>query len=371
MKAIILGLLFSLCGFLDPLAQAGDWTTVPSPNAGKQANSLFGVAAVADNDVWAVGWAFNAPLAAYRTLIEHWDGVRWKIVRSPDANTNWNFLNDVAIASANDIWAVGQTFTGSTYNSLIEHWTGRQWQIVPSPNVPGVSNILQAITVISPQDIWVAGYTQTSNIFAPLTLHWNGTVWSIVAAPGQGRLNGIAAVSANDIWAAGVSEPSERSLTMHWNGTAWSVVASPNDSSEDNILWGVAALGPNDVWAVGAAGSLKTLAIHWDGTSWSLVPTPIFTSDHSNEVLVGIVSRSSTDIWTVGQYLLPLTGSAQQTLTEHWDGTSWSVVASPNAKNSNNRLARVTSTPNGTLWAVGTVGVFGKAERTLTLTKAP
>lgn len=116
---------------------------------------------------------------------------------------------------------------------------------------------------------------------------------------------------------------------------------------------------------------MKTLAIHLDGAGWSLVPTPAFPSDHSYEVLVGIVACSSTHFWTVGQYLLPLAGSAQSTLTEHWDGANWSVVASPNAKSSNNLLARVAATPDGTLWSVGTGGVFGQAERTLILTKAP
>lgn len=351
--------------------RAGDWTTVASPSAGKGANNLLGVASVDDNNVWSVGSSFNTQLSAYRTLIEHWDGTRWSIVRSPDANTSWNFLNDIAVTSASDIWAVGQALTGNFYNTLIERWNGRQWQIIPSPNVSGVSNILQGLSVISANDVWAVGYTQISNVFKPLSLHWDGAAWSIVATPGQARLNSVAGVATNDVWAVGVTEPAEQSLTMHWNGNAWSTVPSPNDSTEDNILWGVSAIASNDVWAVGAAGSLKTLGIHWDGTKWNLVPTPTFTSNVSNEVLVGIVARSSTDIWAVGQFLLPLLGSAEQTLTEHWDGTSWSVIASPNAKNSNNRLSAVTVTPNGTLWSVGTVGVFGKAERTLTLTKTP
>jgi len=40
-------------------ARAADWEVVASPNGGRQANSLASVAAVADNNIWAVGWAFN------------------------------------------------------------------------------------------------------------------------------------------------------------------------------------------------------------------------------------------------------------------------------------------------------------------------
>jgi hypothetical protein len=34
---------------------SGSWNVVPSPNTGSPNNYLFGVAAIASNDVWAVG----------------------------------------------------------------------------------------------------------------------------------------------------------------------------------------------------------------------------------------------------------------------------------------------------------------------------
>ncbi len=351
-------------------ARAGDWTTVPSPSVGQQANSLAGVAAVEDDNVWAVGWEFDQPTQAYRTVIEHWTGARWSVVRSPNATTGWNFLNAIAVTSANDIWAVGQAATGSISATMIQHWDGRRWQIVPSPSIPGVSNTLAGVSVISANDIWAVGYTLANGIFNPLSLHWNGAAWSLVAIPGQARLVAVDGVASNDVWATGETEPGEQSLTMHWNGSAWSVVPSPNDSSEDNILFGVTAIASNDVWAVGSAGSLKTLAIHWDGSQWNLVPTPAIAGS-SNPVFAGIVALAPNDIWSVGQYLVPLLGSAEQTLTEHWDGASWTVVSSPNAKNSNNRLAAVTVTPGNVLWSVGTVGRFAKPEKTLTIMKTP
>jgi hypothetical protein len=177
------------------------------------------------------------------------------------------------------------------------------------------------------------------------------------------------------VWAVGRSKPGgygeDRTLTLHWDGSIWDVVASPNDSSNDNTLFGVATVASNDVWAVGNAGSLKTLAIHWDGTSWSVIPTPALDPNDTNPVLVGIVALSSDNIWTAGQFIVPVEGSAQFTLTENWDGSSWSVVASPNFRRSNNRLHGIAATPNGTLWAVGTTGVFAQPERTLILQKNP
>lgn len=282
-------------------ARAADWEIVASPNAGRQANSLSSVAAVADNDVWAVGWAFNAQLNAYRTLTEHWTGTRWSLVRSPNATNGYNLLNGVAVVAANDVWTVGQTWNGSTYNTLVEHWDGSAWRIVPSPNVAGNSNVLEAISVVSANDIWAVGYSSDSNFNNfPLTVHWDGATWSIVPSPvvNNDILFAVDSVASNDVWAVGRSQPlgEDRTLTLHWNGSVWNIVPSPNDSSEDNTLFGVATIASNDVWAVGNAGSLKTLAIHWNGASSSVVPTPVFDPNATNQVLVGIVALSSTTL---------------------------------------------------------------------------
>jgi hypothetical protein len=369
-QALILVLFAS---FVGQSASAGDWQIVASPSVGKGANSLVGVAGAADNDVWAVGWAFNSRLSAYRTVIEHWNGTKWSVVKSQNATNGYNFLNGVAVVAANDVWAVGQAATGSSYNTLVEHWNGTNWRIVPSPNVPGLSSVLQAISVVSANDIWAVGYATDSNFNNfTLTLHWDGTSWNIVPSPifDDDILFAVDAVASNDIWAVGRSFQEAKTLTIHWDGSNWSIVPSPNGIG-DNILFGVAAIASNDVWAVGNEGSLSTLAEHWDGATWSIVATPDFNPNATNEVLVGIVALSSNNIWTAGQYIVPVEGSAQHTLTENWDGSNWNFIPSPDKKNSNNRLHGITVTPNGTLWAVGTTGVFAKPERTLILRKNP
>lgn len=357
---------------------AGGWEVVPSPNLGTEANTLSSVAAAADDDVWAVGAGYDQLLNAYRTVIEHWNGANWSIISSPNATDGYNLLNGVAVAGANNIWAVGQAANGSTYSTLIEHSAGGKrslWSIVASPNVAGNSCVLNAIAAVAPNDIWAVGYSTDSDFHdQSLTMHWDGTTWSIVPSPAVGNdiLYAVAAIASNDVWATGrtkVGYGHGRTLTLHWDGLNWMVVPSPNDSTTNNSLFGVAAVAANDVWAVGSAGSLKTLAIHWNGGSWSVFPTPA-VENASNAVLVGIVASSSGDIWSAGQFIVPLEGSAQHTLTEHWDGLSWSVVSSPNADSSNNRLQGIAATPKGTLWAVGTTGVFGQPEQTLILRKS-
>ncbi|HKP04191.1 MAG TPA: hypothetical protein VJU77_12630 [Chthoniobacterales bacterium] len=351
----------------------GGWAVVPSPNLGTQANNLSAVAASADDDVWAVGAGYDEDLFAWRTVIEHWNGADWSLISSPNATSGNNFLNGVAVAGPNDIWAVGQAANGgNTYSTLIEHSAGGTpslWSIVPSPNVAGSSCILNAISVVALNDIWAVGYSIDSNFNnQSLTMHWDGANWQIVPSPSVGDdiLYAVDAIASNDIWATGrtrVGYSSSRTLTLHWDGSNWMVVASPNDSTGNNSLYGVAAISANDVWAVGAAGSSKTLALHWNGLSWSVMLTPAL-SNALNEVLVGIVAASSGDIWTTGQFNQD---SVQKTLTEHWNGSAWTSVPSPNPESSSNRLQGIAVTSKGTLWAVGTTGVFGQPERTLIL----
>lgn len=149
MKTILGSTLAVYLLSLVSIAAAADWEIVPSPSVGSGANSLAGVSSVSDNDVWAVGWAYNTQLGVYRTVIEHWTGTKWSVVKSRNTTNGYNFLNGVAAAAANDVWAVGQAVNGSTYSTLVEHWNGSRWSVVSSPNVPGLSSSLQAITVVS------------------------------------------------------------------------------------------------------------------------------------------------------------------------------------------------------------------------------
>jgi hypothetical protein len=68
-----------------------------------------------------------------------------------------------------------------------------------------------------------------------------------------------------------------QTLVEHWNGTQWSVVSSPNPGTNYDSLEGVAAISASDVWAVGAylyGADTQTLVEQWDGTQWSVVPSP-------------------------------------------------------------------------------------------------
>jgi hypothetical protein len=245
---------------------------------------------------------------------------------------------------------------GVAWHPLVEHWNGLTWSIVATPTLAG-SGELNAVTVISSTNVWAVGGLGSGGS-GNLIEHWDGTRWSVVAAPNistTAGLLGISGTSANDIWAVGRVFRHPSVEILHFDGRTWSQVAAPSPAF-DSVLTAATALAPSNVWAVGETdvGPVRTLIEHWDGTSWSVVPSPSpSTGTFGSNVLTGVAAVSASDIWAVGAVVDPNTG-VSHTLTEHWDGTSWTVIASPDGPSGNGTLAGVTALNSGTIVAVGT-----------------
>ncbi len=213
------------------------WSIVSSPNSSLPINQLRGVTAISANNVWAVGSGsmLGGPT---QTLIEHWDGTKWSVVASPNTTQIANYLYSVTAIAANDVWAVGSASNsnGSAAQSLVEQWNGKKWKIVASPNILAL-NILNGVSAISASDIWTVGYTMnvSGTTIHTLIEQWNGSVWSIVSGPNptgeNNTLNGVVAISTSDVWAVGnqfnTGNATSQALIEHWNGTKWKIVASP------------------------------------------------------------------------------------------------------------------------------------------------
>jgi hypothetical protein len=122
----------------------------------------------------------------------------------------------------------------------------------------------------------------------------------------------------------------------------------PSPFVNNATLTAAAALAAGDMWAVGdipsASGETQTLAEHFNGTSWSIVPTPTMNATFS-----GVAGAASTDVWAIGNRAV---GTSFNTLIEHWNGTSWSVVSSPKLPDGS-ALTGVTAPATNNVWAVG------------------
>lgn len=220
--------------------------------------------------------------------------------------------------------------------------------------------VLNGVDAISSNDIWAVGQGRDYQTY---TRHWNGSSWMPVvtpAVPGAllSTLNDVSAVATNDVWAVGDNQ-SGTALALHWNGTSWTRATLPALTGYSS-LQSVSARAANDVWAVGQTNTSKTLALHWNGTSWSVVPTPSpSTTTIPYNFLNAVYAMSANDVWAVGRYSRK--GKYPQTLVLRWDGVRWRQVPSPNAAGPNgfevyNDLRSVSGTSANDVWAVGTVG---------------
>ena len=108
----------------------------------------------------------------------------------------------------------------------------------------------------------------------------------------------------------------------------WQIIASPNGSRQVNELHGVSALAENDVWAVGVSYNTErtrgsTLIEHWNGSTWSVIPSPN-PSSFVNQ-LNAVAAVSPNDVWAVGIAPTP----TNTVLILHWNGATWRVAPNP------------------------------------------
>jgi hypothetical protein len=233
---------------------------------------LHAVATRGPRDAWVVGerWRGNGKIG--RTLAEHWNGKRWSVVETPNPSALGRgydaVLQAVNIRSTSDAWAVGYWLTGPhrlVSRTLIEHWDGERWRIVPSPSVRASNGVLYdilfAVSADSADDAWAVGsYESEAGGYGgrgdhALVLHWNGQRWSRVTLPvirERNLLSGVAA-RAGQVWAVGdrgLPSHGHRTLIERWDGRRWSVAPSP--SGFDLAAVSISARGKG--WAVGAEG---------------------------------------------------------------------------------------------------------------------
>lgn len=249
------------------------------------------------------------------------------------------YLNAIAAAGPNDIWAVGS-------NGVIVKWNGKRW----AGQATGYAGDFNAVWAARNDEVFVAGNDATWGFY-------DGADWSVWRQEdpvltdmlGVGGdpdwyvwmlgLNGEVTVlvttggvvDATSYWALyGVVSPAD-AMWAAWTdsnnysyfaGNGGRVLQDPDTGASladavplftgttNNLL----AIGPvpstNNFWVVGAGGTV----LYWNGSAFSL-PHDI----GSTETLWGVCATGPSDVWVAG------TG---QTL-KHWDGLAWADVAQP------------------------------------------
>jgi hypothetical protein len=270
-------------------------------------------------------------------------------------------LADISCISESDCFLVGahsRVPAGTPDVSLIGRWDGSRLSLTPGPNItepdarrPGGD--LNRVTCPNARECWATGRYGYSLWPGgkPFFAHWNGTAWSAAAVPLPRRSDPDASAismpscaSATDCWAVGYAGVSVRGglrfgpLAVHWNGSAWSLAPVPGEGTVSDLST-VSCHAAGDCWAIGSwaggPGIAKggTLTEHWNGTRWSVVRTPTDTSgppgDVAGEATVvtgpGIVDLSCA---TPAACMAVGTSRGAHAFAERWTGSSW-VLAPP------------------------------------------
>jgi hypothetical protein len=160
-------------------------------------------------------------------------------------------------------------------------------------------------------------------------------------------------VTSNNCFAVGdyVSGSGTKALVEHWNGTTWSIVATPSPAGAQSVsLSGVSCSSATFCFAVGSEGVVngaRTLTERWNGSTWSVVASP------QVDALAGVSCVSPKLCFAAGY---DVTEEGAETLIERWNGTKWSINSLENPSGFNNYLTSVSCASATSCAAVGFVG---------------
>ncbi|HET7018331.1 MAG TPA: hypothetical protein VFI65_30715 [Streptosporangiaceae bacterium] len=199
---------------------------------------------------------------------------------------------------------------------------------------------------------------------------------SLEPIPHGKELFGVFCNSASDCWAVGEIKNKDNTVNqvLHWTGKKWFSVKVPNQAGtakgDFSELFAVRCTSAKNCWAVGdsqRSGNVAQLdqALHFDGTKWTVAATPApgGTAGGAFNTLDDVACTSAKDCWAVGEYGLVGNGSQMEVgfnQVLHFDGRHWMFMKSPDPAGTSmgdvNALDGVRCTGPTACWAGGSDG---------------
>jgi hypothetical protein len=255
------------------------------------------------------------------------------------------------------LWAFTKTIRVSGFSPI--GGTERPGISSPVPRLSGATlNRLVGISCVSATSCEAVGSNHDgSGNTVGLAASWNGASWQLQTIPDSMLPDSVSCASATFCEAVGPG------AAATWNGTSWQAQSFPVPNGASIVNVG----GVSCVSAISceAAGSYQvtpcckyvTLAASWDGTSWTLQATP----SPARTMFAGLnaVSCVTAGACKAGGYFqLQSTGSfigpTVRALAEIWNGSSWQLQhAAQPAGATSNLLASVSCVSASICEAVG------------------
>jgi hypothetical protein len=209
------------------------------------------------------------------------------------------------------------------------------------PPATSTSSSLTGVACPAAASCTAVGFATSAGVQVPLAESWNGKTWTVQTVPhpagfDRGALYTVACTSATSCTAVGQfdnSKGAQLMLAVHWNGKAWAVQPTPAPATYyGQQLNGIACPGTTACFAVGTyfkgTGQQVTLTEHWNGRTWTTEAAPAGTPYY----LTGISCTSAASCTAVGSFAKG--GGIEQALVERWNGKTWTTEAAANPKGS-------------------------------------
>jgi hypothetical protein len=308
------------------------WTAYPLPNVGDNENSLLNVSELRGGRTWAVGYYIDENYHQ-QALVEHYDGRDWSVIPAQDPGAEGNILYGVAAISDWNVWAVGgERDAHGVWHPLVEHYNGHAWSVVSFPTSanPG-SELLYAISADAAHDIYAIGQDGTSFPERLVIGHYNGSRWTRATSPKDATESldplGIDAHRGALTIVGQRESDTVPNTTLVASGTSSSVTlrTTPNVGAGENDLFSVTRAAKRSEWAAGwyidptNGGNHEPLVEHRVNGIWQVdksVDTDSFASDGGDNGFASIAAIPRGGLWAVGVQTIASTG-ATQTLIEH------------------------------------------------------
>jgi len=288
--------------------------------------------------------AVGRNLATKGSIVERWNGTTWLPLQGTTGE-----IKKVFCALPTACVAVGVSASGVAQSWLIYEFLGGWLVSEKEPVIPAgaTESALKGISC-GPTACTAVGSYKSESTYKTLVETWNGTAWSLQSAPNPGEgtaQNAMLGASCASFRSAttclAVGEAANKPVAERWNGSAWSLTSAPPlPSGATGAKFSAVSCGsPTSCMAVGhsyeaAAGSEKTLIETWDGSSWSILATPKPADAKGFLVLADVSCLSPNSCFAAGSYAPSMSGTMPlefKTLAMTWAAGAWTLQSTPNA----------------------------------------
>jgi hypothetical protein len=310
-----------------PLAAVWNGTTWSLQSTPVLANSAGFTAVSCTSPSFCAAWGGGTPNNPAPDIAEQWNGSSWQPQTVPSGAVT---VNSMSCTSASFCEAVG---TSAAYK-----WDGSQWTAQTLPSSVS-SAAITGVSCATDKRCELVGYGNVNGNDVGLAAAWNGSKWSSQSTPNPAgatwvNLNAVSCASAKSCEAAGISEVEvtandPRALAETWNGSSWALQSAVTPGgATNNMLSGVSCVSVSFCAAVGThlddAGNDVNLAEIWNGTSWQIKSTPNAKSSDSpaEDSLFSVSCVSASFCEAVG-------AGSDGPIAASWNGSSWTAQVIP------------------------------------------